>query len=124
MRPTTSESITLTAPMMMNTSGVIQVTHSEGADMADWGEREYVDYLHGQRRRFAWVMQRYGGFTAAEAEAAALEQYPYEASDAPYRWLVFHDRAWHWAMLRTYQDLYWVEHPELAQPSAEYRALG
>jgi len=68
---------------MMKTSGLIQLTHSGGADMAYWSEREYVDYLGGERRRFAWVMQRHGGLTAAEAEAAALEQYPYEASDVP-----------------------------------------
>jgi hypothetical protein len=111
--------------MMMKTSGAIRLTQSRRCRHGRL-ERDGVcnDYLGGERRRFAWVMQRHGGLTAAEAEAAALEQYPYEASDVPYRWLVFHDRAWHWAMLRIYQDLYWVEHPDLARPSAEYRALG
>ncbi len=91
--------------------------------MAGWSETEYIEHLLAERRRFAWVMQRHGGFSAADAEAAALEQYPYEASDAPYRGLVFHDRAWHWAMLKIYQDMYWVDHPDLAKPSAGYRAL-
>jgi hypothetical protein len=85
--------------------------------MADWSEDEYVKYLQGERRRFAWVMQRHGGFTAAEAEAAALAQYPYEASDAPFRGLVFHEEAWHWALLTIYQGRYWVEHPDLEAAS-------
>ncbi|HEY0543509.1 MAG TPA: hypothetical protein VGD53_34460 [Actinoallomurus sp.] len=90
----------------------------------EWTEEEYAESLRGERRRFAWVMWRHGGLTSAEAEAVALEQYPYEASDVPCRGLVFHDDAWHWAMLKIHKDLYWVEHPDLVQPSAEYRALG
>jgi hypothetical protein len=88
-----------------------------------WNEEEYVKNLRAERRRYAWVMQRHGGLTPAQAQAAALEHYPYEASDAPHRGLVFHDEAWHWAMLEIHNSLYWVEHPELAEPSAEYRAL-
>lgn len=68
-------------------------------------------------------MQRYGGLTPIRAEEAALECYPYETSDALYRGLVFHDEAWHWAMLKIHGGSYWVEHPELVQPSAEYTAL-
>lgn len=89
----------------------------------DWSEEEYVDYLAAERRRFAWVMRRYGGLTPTAAEAAALEWYPYEADDQPYRDLVFHDEAWHWAMLEIYGASYPVEHPELVHPSADYRAL-
>ena len=89
----------------------------------DWSEDQYVDYLRAERRRFAWVMHRYGGCTPAQADAAALEHYPYQTSDAPYRALVFHDQAWHWAMLKIHKELYWVDHPELAQPPAEYRGL-
>jgi hypothetical protein len=88
-----------------------------------WNEEAYVEYLRDERRRFAWVMQRHGGLTATQAEAAALEHYPYEPSDAPYRGLVFHRQAWDWAMRKIYKNLYWVEHPELARPSAEYEAL-
>lgn len=88
-----------------------------------WSEEAYVEYLAGERRRFAWVMQRHGGRSAAQAAAAALERYPYEASDEPYRGLIFHDEPWHWGMLAIHGDAYWVKHPELAQPSADYRAL-
>ena len=89
----------------------------------DWGEDKYLDYLYGERRRFAWVMQRHGGLTPAEAEAAAVDRYPYEPADKPYRVLVFHDTAWHWAMLKIHSDRYWLAYPHLATPSAEYRAL-
>ncbi len=91
--------------------------------MADWGEHEYVQYLRDERRRYAWVMQRHGDLDAAQAEMAALKRYPFEASDAPYRGLVFHDEAWHWAMREIHGDRYWVSHPHLVQPSAEYEAL-
>ncbi|WP_020665028.1 hypothetical protein [Amycolatopsis benzoatilytica] len=86
-------------------------------------ETEYVEYLEGERRRFAWVMRHYGGKSAKEAEAAALDAYPYEAADNPYRGLVFHDEAWHWAMLQIHPGYYWIDHPELARPPEEYDAL-
>ncbi|MCX4850214.1 hypothetical protein [Streptomyces sp. NBC_00893] len=88
-----------------------------------WSETEYVEYLRAERRCYAWLMQRYGELAPAEVWAAVLVRYPYEPSDAPYRGLIFHDEAWHWAMLAIHGDRYTVEHPELAQPSAEYRAL-
>lgn len=91
--------------------------------MAHWSEDEYVQYLQDERRRFAWVMQRYGGLNATEAEAAAVQRYPFEASNAPYRGLVVHDEAWRWAMRKIYGEGYWIQHPELVQPPAEYRAL-
>lgn len=90
----------------------------------DWGEEEYLRYLHDERRSYAWVMRRYGDLDAARADAAALERYPYEPADAHSRSLVFHDEAWHWAMLDLHGAQYWVSHPHLATPSAEYRALG
>ncbi|MEV6749262.1 hypothetical protein AB0N21_33610 [Streptomyces sp. NPDC051080] len=88
-----------------------------------WSETEYVEYLRGERRRYAWLMRRHGELAPAEAWAAALDRYPYEPSDAPYRGLIFHDEAWHWAMLAIHGDRYTVGRPELAQPSAEYMAL-
>ncbi|MCK1815049.1 hypothetical protein MTQ13_12295 [Streptomyces sp. XM4011] len=87
-----------------------------------WSEAEYLDHLRSERRAYAWVMRRHGGLTAADAERAALEAYPYEPADAPYRWLVFHDEAWHWAMLTIHGDRYWAHHPVLARPTDEYRA--
>ncbi|QKW07560.1 hypothetical protein HUT18_15420 [Streptomyces sp. NA04227] len=89
----------------------------------DWTEAEYVEYLAGERRRYAWVMREYGGMGPEAAEAAALEEYPYESADAPFRGLVFHDEAWHWAMLRIHGHAYWVERPELTDQSAAYQAL-
>lgn len=88
-----------------------------------WSEAEYLEYLRSERRAFAWVMRRYGGLTPAEAWKEALECYPYEPADRAYRGLVFHDEAWHWAMLTIHGDRYVVEHPELAAPPAEYDAL-
>ncbi|WP_216896449.1 hypothetical protein [Nocardia alni] len=94
----------------------------DGAGPA-WGEDEYVEYLEGERLCFAWVMQRYGGLPAARARADALELYPYEAADEPYRGMIFHDLAWHYAMERIHGREYAIEHPELRNPPAEYSAL-
>jgi hypothetical protein len=91
--------------------------------MVDWSEHEYVQYLQEERRRFAWVMQRYGGFDSTQAQASATQRYPFESSAAPHRGLVFHDEAWHWAMLEIYGEGYWIPRPELVEPSAEYEAL-
>jgi hypothetical protein len=86
-------------------------------------EVEYLAHLREERRRFAWVMRRYGGLTPPESWAAALDAYPYEPRDEPYRGLTFHDEAWHWAMLTIHGTSYPAELPELAGPPDEYRAL-
>jgi hypothetical protein len=88
-----------------------------------WSEAEYVACLVSERRRYAWVMRRYGGLALAESWAAALASYPYEPAGEPYRGLVFHDEAWHWAMLALHGHRYVVERPELEDPPAAYRAL-
>ncbi|GGP90888.1 hypothetical protein GCM10010266_11920 [Streptomyces griseomycini] len=88
-----------------------------------WSEAEYLEYLESEQRAFAWVMRRYGGLTPAKAWEEALECYPYEPAGHPCRGLVFHDEAWHWAMLTIHGDWYVVEHPELVGPPAEYEAL-
>jgi hypothetical protein len=88
-----------------------------------WTEAEYLDLLRSERRAYAWVMHHHGGMSLSASRAAAMESYPYEPADHPHRGLVFHDEAWHWAMSRIHGQRYSVEHPELADPSPEYRAL-
>lgn len=88
-----------------------------------WTEAEYPDNLQSERRGYAWVMQHHGGLTPEEAMEAALEHYPYESPEAPYRGLVFHDEAWHWAMQAVHGDRYATDHPGLGLPSPEYRAV-
>ncbi|MGF1430988.1 hypothetical protein [Kitasatospora sp. LaBMicrA B282] len=90
----------------------------------EWPEDEYLRCLRGERARYAWVLCTYGGMTSAQADAEAAAFYPYELPGAPHRGLVFHDEAWHWAMLGLRGDYYWGDHPDLAQPPAAYRALG
>lgn len=85
-------------------------------------EDEYLASLEGERSRYAWVLRMYGGVPSAEAETAAERFYEYEPT-GPYRGLVFHDEAWHWAMLRVKGDDYVTRYPELVDPPAEYRAL-
>ncbi|MBO8185059.1 hypothetical protein [Streptomyces spirodelae] len=88
-----------------------------------WSEAEYRECLHSERRAYAWVMRHHGGLSPAAAWEAALECYPFEPDGDPYRGLVFHDEAWHWAMLALHGERYPVEHPELLDPPPAYRAL-
>ncbi|MEV0856933.1 hypothetical protein [Nocardia fluminea] len=92
-------------------------------DSIGWDEDNYVETLEAERRRHAWVLQKYGGKTPAEAEAETVEFYRYEEPDTPCRGLVFHDESWHWAMLGIHGDYYWRTHPHLAQPCAEYYGI-
>jgi len=94
-----------------------------GPDWDEWDEEEYAECLAGERRRFAWVMRRYGGLTPAQAESAAVKRYPYQARGVPFRGLIFHHQAWTWAMREIYGHFYGREHPDLVLPSAEYWAL-
>ncbi|NBE56038.1 hypothetical protein, partial [Streptomyces boluensis] len=84
---------------------------------------EYVDTLRVERLGYAWVMRHHGGRTPERAWAEALEHYPYEPPGTPCRGLVFHDEAWHWAMLTLHGHGYWQERPALREPSAEYCAI-
>ncbi|MFC8277788.1 hypothetical protein ACFUJR_35710 [Streptomyces sp. NPDC057271] len=86
-------------------------------------EAGYVRYLEGERRAYAWVLRTYGGRTATQSDAEAMESYPYESADEPYRGLVFHDEPWHWAMRRIFGDRYEQERPEPAEPSGGYPEL-
>ncbi|MEU6237607.1 hypothetical protein [Kitasatospora sp. NPDC047058] len=88
-----------------------------------WSEEAYCRCLELERRGYAWVMERHGGMSPEQAEQAALECYPYEPADDPYRGLVFHEESWHWAMLAIHGYHYVSEHPELVDPPPEYRAL-
>ncbi|MFE9421793.1 hypothetical protein ACFYNO_02390 [Kitasatospora sp. NPDC006697] len=94
-----------------------------GAWADDWTEPEYLSLLHRERRAYAWVLRHYGALPPEAAEAAALVCYPYEPPDTDYRGLVFHDEAWHWAMLRIHGDRYMLDHPDLLTPPEEYLAL-
>lgn len=86
-------------------------------------EEQYLSSLLGERRLFAWALEKYGGRTAEEAESAALQRYPYQQADAPFRGLIFHDGSWHRAMCVIHGDQFWKTHPELVQVPPEYRAL-
>ncbi|MEU2230075.1 hypothetical protein [Streptomyces vietnamensis] len=99
------------------------VHEARGGTGMTWSEAEYTECLRGERRRYAWTMRHHGGLSPSEAWAAAMDWYPYEPGDAPYRGLVFHDEAWHWAMLAVHGDRYPVERPELVDPPTEYLAL-
>lgn len=71
---------------------------------------------------FAWCLVNCLDKSRDEATDAALAFYAYEPAIDAYRGLVFHDEAWHWAMRRFVGEGYWRNRPDLAEPSAEYRA--
>lgn len=83
-------------------------------------ESEYLAYLQHERHMYAWCMQKHGRRDQEAALAAAHSFYQYEPP-SPLRGLVFHDEAWHWAMLELHGDTYWKLDPSLETPGAEYR---
>ena len=93
---------------------------------SDWTspltEEEYVSYLRSERRLYSWCLVRFGGVLQETAEGLASAFYEYEAPDDGFRGLLFHDEAWHWAMLRVFGEGYWIDNPEREKPSVEYRA--
>ena len=92
-------------------------------DTVHWDEEEYCRYLNAERRGYAWVLSESGGLTPGAARAAALTQYPYERADQAQRGQVFHDEAWHRAMLRLHGELYWRTRPELLHPPVDYESV-
>ena len=84
-------------------------------------EKEYLTYLNAERQLYAWCLVRYGKYNGQEALEASEEFYEYEPIENEYRGLVFHDEAWHWAMLKAIGEFYWKTHSELADPTQEYR---
>ncbi len=88
-----------------------------------WGdEQEYTGYLEGERHMYAWCLATYGKVPSADAQAMALTRYPYESSNDKYRGFIFHDMAWHWAMLQLFGEGYWKSRPDLESPSEAYWA--
>jgi hypothetical protein len=85
-----------------------------------WSETQYTEYLNDERRLFAWCLVKYGAVHPAEAQNAAERRYPYESADDPYRGHIFHDEAWHWAMLHIFGAGYWRTRPHFKSPSPEY----
>ncbi len=85
-------------------------------------EPGYARALAHERHMFAWILRTYGGLAAPEAEAEALRAYPYEPASDPCRGFVFHDEAWHWAMLTIHGAMYWHRDRALETPTADYRA--
>lgn len=83
-------------------------------------EEEYISSLKQQSHMYEWCMKNIGGLTSSEAKLEAEKFYTYEPPSEEYRWLVFHDDAWHWAMLKIKGEQYWVAFPELANASTEY----
>lgn len=85
-----------------------------------WTEEEYLAYLKNERRLFAWTLRKHGNYSTEEAEKQAMEFYEYEQPTNPYRELIFHDPAWHWAMIAIHGHGYWWDRPELWPPPDEY----
>jgi hypothetical protein len=70
---------------------------------------------------YAWCLVIHASMDPGGADREALERYPFQAESDPYRGLIFHDEAWHWAMLRLHGEQYWVKSPHLQTASAAYR---
>lgn len=85
-------------------------------------EADYLESLEHERHMYAWCLTRYSGLSPEAAAREAMSFYEYQPASYEYRGLVFHDVAWHWAMLRIRGDCYWLSDRGLETPSVEYQA--
>ncbi len=83
-------------------------------------EEDYVYLLKQQRHMYTWCLRNIGSLTAHEAKLESEKLYNYEPPDKEYRGIVFHDDAWHWAMLKIKGEQYWSNFPDLVDPTNEY----
>ena len=83
-------------------------------------EEEYKSQLEEQRHMYSWCLQNIGGYSETQASKKAQEFYKYEPVSEKHRNLVFHNDAWHWAMLYLKGEQYWVKYPELESETKEY----
>lgn len=84
-----------------------------------WTKKEYVECLKHERHLFARVFRSYGSYSPADADDAAAACYPYE-EPSDLHGLIFHDEAWHRAMLRIHGEFHWLAKPKLESPPQEY----
>ena len=90
-----------------------------------WDEKEYAEYLDHERHMFAWCLEVYGSVSQGDAQSRAEEFYKYEPpTHEPYRGSIFHDEAFHYAMMKIFGDMYWKKRQasEMESALARYRA--
>jgi hypothetical protein len=90
----------------------------EGDDFT-FSEEEYRAYLISERKAYTWTLVNYGNYSEDDAEKTAMDFY----RDDPRTELIFHDSAWHWAMLKIFGNNYWNNRPDLLDPPAAYIKL-
>ena len=83
-------------------------------------EEDYLNQLQQQRHMFEWCLLNIGAYSRDEIASASDRLFSYKPESDEYRWLVFHEDAWHWAMLEIKGEGYWRRFPSLIDPSAEY----
>jgi hypothetical protein len=96
------------------------MSNTNDSDWNSYAEEEYLKYLNDERKLYAWVLKNYGNFDADTARTEANEFYNFEERGTSHRGLVFHDLAWHWAMLKIHGEQYWLNEPGLETPSEDY----
>jgi hypothetical protein len=85
-------------------------------------EAGYVAHLANERSLYAWCLVHHGSFSPEEAMNEATAFYAYEPADHPYRGLIFHAEAWHYAMVKLFGARYWLTHSDYQSASADYHA--
>lgn len=83
-------------------------------------EQEYLEQLKHERYMFCWCLMTYADMPVDVATAKAAAFYAYQPPGNPNRDIIFHDEAWHWAMLHIIGEQYWLSKPEYLTPSQQY----
>ena len=100
----------------------IDVVRLKNFGEPQWDEAEYGRYLDVERHMFAWCLVQFGGVDPTAASVRAEQRYPFEVPGTRNRGIIFHDLAWHYAMLELHGNMYWKARPDLERAPAEYEA--
>jgi hypothetical protein len=88
--------------------------------MTEQTEEKYLVLLKHQRHMYKWCLQNIGNLPEGDARKEAETFYKYEPVEEKHRWIVFHEDAWHWAMLKLKGENWWLDFPELKEANTEY----
>jgi hypothetical protein len=84
-------------------------------------EADYRQRLHVERHMYAWTLVHTAGVEEAGAATRAEERYKLLPASDRYREMIFHDEAWHIAMLDLHGNCYWHREPGLEKSPEAYQ---
>ncbi len=81
----------------------------------------YSEQIRIEKHMYKWCLIKYGSLNHELADKQANDFYNFESEDNEYKYIVFHEEAWHWAMIKIHGENYWIVDPSLKSIPSEYK---